>query len=60
MTQSRYYDDLAAKLIDNTFDDESVRNCESRAVPAAELEPFCTHYSLGVHLIPNLKRSTWA
>eukprot|EP00170_Pyropia_yezoensis_P004870 contig_19818_g4884 len=60
LTQSRYYEDLAAQLIDNSFDTVGMR---PRSVPDADGHgdgPSPPRYGVGVHLTPTLKRRTEA
>eukprot|EP00170_Pyropia_yezoensis_P000630 contig_2981_g631 len=56
LTQAEFYEDLAAQLIENTFDGSGYR---SRAAPAdvpREDVAGPARYGVGVHLVPTLKR----
>lgn len=60
MTQSQYYEDLAAQLIDNNFDTVGMR---PRSAPDANQRgdgPLPPRYGVGVHLTPTLKRRAGA
>jgi len=60
LTQRQFYEDLAAQLIDNTFDTIGVR---ARATPSsAQVEEVGSslRYSVGIHLTPTGKRRSGA
>jgi len=56
LTQKQFYEDLAAQLIDNTFDTVGVRaRATSAAEPVGEVgAPL--RYGVGIHLTPTRKR----
>jgi len=60
LTQNQFYEDLAAELIDNTYDSVGLR---PRSAPdgghAAVAEPP-RRYGVGIHLTPTLKRRAGA
>lgn len=55
LTQKQFYEDLAAQLIDNTFDRVGVRDrgAPAQTAATADLPPF---QGVGIHLTPTTKR----
>jgi len=58
LTQNQFYEDLAAELIDNTFDTVGLRARGAPVVDSADrgVPPLC--FGVGIHLNPTLKRRT--
>lgn len=56
LSQNAFYEDLAAQLIDNTFDTVGVRARGAARVAAGEASDGTVRYGVGVHLTPTNKR----